>query len=132
MQAGGVTDRRGTREGGARRGRPLLCALALVAALAAGLGAGTAQAGRTDDHDRAREALEAGEILPLGTILARIEREFPGRVLDVDLEREHEQGRGRWMYRIKLLRAGGTRMRIEVDARDGTIIAARARPRKGD
>ncbi len=43
--------------------------------------------GRGGDHDRARQALEAGEVLPLRTILDRVEREYPGQVLEVELER---------------------------------------------
>lgn len=32
------------------------------------------------DHDRARKALEPGEILPLRTIIARLERDYPGQI----------------------------------------------------
>ena len=31
------------------------------------------------DHDRARQALEAGEILPLKTVLERLARDTPGQ-----------------------------------------------------
>jgi uncharacterized membrane protein YkoI len=72
------------------------------------------------DHDRARQAREAGEVLPLREILDRLARSQPGQVLDVDLERRQ----GRWIYAIKLLRAGGTLVRLKVDARDGRVIDA--------
>ena len=82
-----------------------------------------------DDHDRARQALEAGEVLPLQTILVRLEREQPGQVLDVELERNHEHSQGsppdRWVYKIKLLRSGGALVKLKVNARDGTIISKR-------
>lgn len=80
----------------------------------------------SDDHDRARQALEAGEVLPLQTILLQVEREQPGQVLDVELERDHGHSQGsnpdRWIYKIKVLRSGGALVKLKVDARDGTII----------
>jgi uncharacterized membrane protein YkoI len=74
------------------------------------------------DHDRARRALEAGEVLPLGTILTRLEREHPGQVLDVELEHEKQDGVARWVYEVKLLRKGGALVKLEVDARTGEVI----------
>jgi uncharacterized membrane protein YkoI len=93
--------------------------------LAFGSGAGRADDSR--DHDRARQAMEAGEVLPLRSILERVEREYPGQVVDVELEREHENGLERWVYKIKLLRSGGALIKLKVDARDGSIIG-RKRP----
>ena len=95
-------------------------ALSLCAAILACCSA-TSIAG--DDHDRARQALEAGEVLPLHTILVRVEREQPGQVLDVELEREHEGNRDRWIYEIKMLRSGGALVKLKVDARNGAIIS---------
>ncbi len=74
-----------------------------------------------NDHDKARQVLEAGEILPLKTVLEKIERDTPGRVLEVDLERKKE----RWVYEIKLLRPGGSLVKLKVDASDGTIFSRR-------
>ena len=95
--------------------------MGLRAALAAALllallGAGAGQAGDGHDHDRARQALEAGEMLPLRTILERVERDYPGQVMEVELERKD----GRWIYEIKLLRTGGALVKLKIDARDGT------------
>jgi uncharacterized membrane protein YkoI len=82
------------------------------------------------DHDRARQALEAKEILPLQTILSRIERQHPGQIMEVELEREH----GRWRYEIKLLRSDGALMKLEIDARDGSLLRSRTKQesRRGD
>ena len=88
---------------------------AVVLAAAVALPAGAAD---HHDQDRARRALEAGEILPLQAILARVEREAPGQVIAVELERE----RGRWIYEIKLLGAGGSIVKLEIDARDGAVL----------
>ena len=71
-----------------------------------------------DDHDRARRALEAGEILPLRTILHRVEREHPGRIMEVELEDKDNL----WLYEIKLLRGDGTLVKLKVDARDGRLL----------
>lgn len=103
-------------------------ALLLGAALLAGTGASLADA----DHDRARQALEAGEVLPLRTILERVEREFPGQVVDVELERDqrdHGPERGRWVYKIKVLGHGGALVKLKIDARDGSLLGHRGRER---
>ena len=76
-----------------------------------------------EDHDRARAAVQAGEVLPLPELLARVQRSQPGRVLDVELERED----GRWLYELKLLRADGQRLKLLVDARSGEVLGSRAR-----
>ena len=102
--------------------RRLICAAFIV------LGAGASMA--SDDHDRARHALEAGEILPLRVIVERIERGYPGQILDVELERGHVDGRQRWIYEIKVLRTGGSLVKLKVDARDGQIIKEKVREEK--
>jgi len=95
-----------------------LLALCLV------MGSGASMA--SEDHDRARQAVEAGEVLPLRSILERVERDYPGQVVDVELERERESSQERWVYKIKLLRGGGALMKLKVDARDGSIIGKKA------
>jgi uncharacterized membrane protein YkoI len=102
-----------------------LCALLLA------FGSSTGMADNVRDHDRARQAVEAGEVLPLRTILERVEREYPGQVVDVELEREHESkdksGPERWVYKIKLLRTGGALVKLKVDARSGAVIGKKER-----
>lgn len=65
-----------------------------------------------NDHDRARAAVQAGEVLPLKAVLARLERDHPGQVLEVELEQEE----GRWVYEIKLLQPDGRLVKLELDA----------------
>ena len=79
------------------------------------------------DHDRARRALDAGEVLPLRTILERVERDHPGQVVNVELEKEHKGEIQRWVYEIKLVRAGGTLVKLKINARDGTLLSEKAR-----
>ena len=95
-------------------------AAALLLALA---GAGPARASDARDHDRARQAVAAGEVLPLRTILERVERDNPGQVMEVELERKD----GRWIYEIKLLRTGGALVKLKINARDGTLLDSRER-----
>lgn len=100
-----------------------MCALLLA------FGSNAGMADNARDHDRARQAVEAGEVLPLRTILERVEREYPGQVIDVELEREHEEKGGpeRWVYKIKLLRTGGALVKLKVDARTGAVIGKKER-----
>lgn len=103
------------RPGGGVRVAVLLLGLALV-------GPQGLSARDRGDHDRAREAVEAGQILPLKAVLARVERETPGaQVLEVELER-HE---ALWLYEIKLLQPGGVITKLRVDARTGEPIRRR-------
>jgi uncharacterized membrane protein YkoI len=94
---------------------PTLCALALC------LGAVPARA--DSEQDRARAALQAGQVLPLATVLARLEREQAGQVLEVELEHED----GHWVYEVKLLQAGGRLMKLELDAATGAVLKRRVR-----
>ncbi len=97
----------------------LLCAAVLL--MASGQG-------HTDsDHDRARQALEAGEVLPLHKILERVHKEVPGEVLDVELDRDNDHGEVRWTYKIKVLRQGGERVKLKIDARTGRLISRKTK-----
>lgn len=94
---------------------PLLCALTL---------SGVSGFSHADnDQDRARQALQAGEVLPLGTVLERVEKEVPGQILDVELDRETDEGVARWLYKIKLLRTDGALVKLKVDARSGVLVS---------
>jgi len=86
--------------------------------LVAMLGTGVSYAADNADHERARQAVEAGDVLPLRTILDRVEREYPGQVMEVELDRE----KGEWVYEVKLLRKGGALMKLKILARDVTIL----------
>lgn len=91
---------------------------ALIAVLALLTLPPAALADRAHDHDRARAALRAGEVLPLTTILERVAQQQPGQVMEVDLERED----GRWIYELKLLNNDGALVKLQVDARDGVVL----------
>lgn len=100
----------------------------LSAGLLAGLAAvllpcAMALADEPADHERARRALEAGEVMPLRTVLEQVERDYPGEIIEVELEREDEV----WVYEIKLIRKGGDVLELELDARDGSLQGIRGR-----
>ena len=96
-----------------------LAVLALAFLLAQGLSAVTAQERR--DHERARAALEAGQIRPLSDLLAEVERRFRGRVIEADLERDDTQ----WLYELKILPPNGRLFIVELDAATGALVRSR-------
>ena len=71
-----------------------------------------------DDQDRARRAVEAGEILPLSEILLTAEAAHPGRVIEVELDRDD----GRWVYELELVSPTGQLYEMEIDAATGHIL----------
>ena len=79
--------------------------------------------GDNDDHKRAREALLAGEVLPLRTVLNRVEQTYAGQVLKIEFEEED----GVYLYKIKLLRNSGDLIKLKVGATDGRILAVKGR-----
>lgn len=78
--------------------------------------AGPAWADR--DYDRAQQLRQAGEILPLETILEKLQSEFPGKVLEVELETEHDQV----MYEIEILDNKGKVREVKVNAKTGELM----------
>jgi hypothetical protein len=78
------------------------------------------------DHERARAAVQAGQVLPLGAVLERLERSYPGQVLEVELE----QDEGVWIYEVKLLTPSGQLVKLKLDARSATVLSSKSRPSK--
>ncbi|MGY6272516.1 PepSY domain-containing protein [Achromobacter denitrificans] len=103
-----------------RRGSFILPACALAFALAAGPAPGLAD---ESDHERARQALEAGKVLPLGAVLDIVERDFPGQVVKVEFEEDDDE----FIYEIRVLQSGGSILKLKIDARDGTLLGVKGR-----
>lgn len=91
---------------------------ALTALLLTGLAQPFAWASESRDHEKARTAVEAGQVLPLPTLLERLRRTHPGQVLELELERDA----GRWIYEVKLLQANGQLLKLEVDAATAQVL----------
>ncbi len=70
------------------------------------------------DHDKARQILAKKEILPLDQVLAKVRAEVPGDVIDVELEDEDDG----WIYEFKIIEPSGKVVKIEADAKNGTIL----------
>lgn len=101
--------------------QPLKVSLALIAVLCAS--APQASPDRHDDrhhhdHDRARAALERGEVRPIGEILAGAARAVEGDIVEVELEREH----GRWLYELKVIAPDGRVLEVLMDAATASVI----------
>jgi len=86
----------------------ILCCLALSAS--------SAWADR--DHEQARAAVQSGQILPLKTLLSKVEDQYPGVFLEAELENDN----GVWVYEIKILQAGGQRLKLKVNAATGDVL----------
>lgn len=81
-----------------------------------------------NDHHRAREAVQSGQVLPLATVLERLAPEHPGQVLEVELESRD----GQWFYEIKLLKADGRLVKLLLDARTAAVLRSRLRDGERD
>lgn len=106
---------------------PVSRLLALSMVVLCAVATGRADADDRNDHELARRAVAAGEVMPLRAVLDKLEREMPGQVMEVELERESAG----WQYDIKLLRPNGSLVRLRVDARDGRVLGQREH-RRGD
>ncbi|MGE5504562.1 MAG: PepSY domain-containing protein [Actinomycetota bacterium] len=97
----------------------IACILALTMAAAA------LPARAESDHDRARRAVQAGEVLPLQRILDKAQADYGGQFVGAELEDEE----GRMVYEIILITPEGRVTKLHYDARDGSLIRARDRDR---
>ncbi len=70
------------------------------------------------DHREAQRLRESGRILPLETIVQRAQALHPGKLLDIELERED----GRYVYELELLDERGVVWELEYDAATGTLL----------
>ncbi len=102
-----------------------LLGMAIALALAA------PPAGADEDGREIRKAVEAGEVVPLQDLLARIREEFQGRVVKAELERERHGGKKLWIYEIKVLTPEGNVLKLEYDAKTMDLIKVRGRRKPG-
>lgn len=74
-----------------------------------------------DDYIEARRLLKAGKILPLEKILKNIRKSYPGKILEVDLEKDN----GRIVYEIEILANDGVVKELYINARSGELISVK-------
>ncbi|MFQ5773572.1 MAG: PepSY domain-containing protein [Kiloniellaceae bacterium] len=103
--------------------RRYACAAALGASLALSAAARAAE----EDEQSVRQAIEAGQITPLQDLMARIRREFPGRILKMALQRERFGNRPLWVYEAKVLTPEGNVLKLVYDARTTELLALKGR-----
>lgn len=89
-----------------------------IALFLSGAGFAGAEDDVDDDHDEARRAVEQGHARQLAEILRQIQPRLDGKVIGVELEREHE----RYIYELKIVTPGGALREIYVDAMTGEIL----------
>src|SRR5881396_519085 len=95
-----------------------LSSLAVALVLACGAAA------RADaDHAHARAASEVGQIVSLQAIVTRVQAEFTGSLVAVELEEDDAP----WIYKVKLLTPAGAIVKLEYDARDGRLLRVKGR-----
>lgn len=94
--------------------RPFALGLALCFLILFGAFSPPAQAG---DTARARALARDGVILPLEDILDRARDIKPGRVIDIDLDRDD----GRYIYEIEILDKQGRVWELEFNASTGEL-----------
>ncbi|MDX8443845.1 PepSY domain-containing protein [Mesorhizobium australafricanum] len=89
-----------------------------VAALVLALPSAVRAQDDDDDHDRARDLYERGEIEGLADIMTIVRAKAPGEIVAVDLIRTG----GKWIYRFQVVAADGRRRIVDVDAGAGGVL----------
>jgi uncharacterized membrane protein YkoI len=92
--------------------------LAILAGMLTQSAVGVAAADHDPDQERARRALEAGEILPLDQILNEVQQRYPGTVVELELTPEG----GRWIYEVELLAPDGRLLKLRIDAKSKQLL----------
>ncbi len=85
--------------------------------IAAGL-IGSLSLTQADTHDEARKLRDQGDILPLETILENAAKDYPGKVIEVELESEY----GGHQYELEVLDKDGKVWELKYDARSGELL----------
>lgn len=72
----------------------------------------------SNDAEKARQLTDSGAILPLEQILEQTRQEFPGRVIEIELDRED----GRHIYELEIVDPEGRVWELEIDAATGELL----------
>ena len=75
-----------------------------------------------NDHEKAIKAVNEGEILTLDQILQKINRNFNGRVVSINLK-DSEKGLFGWVYDIMIIDVNNKVKQIRVDAGTSTVLS---------
>ena len=73
----------------------------------------------TDDHERVRSLMDAGEIVSADVLIKDAQQRMPdGRLLELELEREN----GRYVYEVEMVDDGGVVWEFYYDAKTEEFI----------
>ena len=78
-------------------------------------------------HDRARRAVEQGTIRPLEEIRDKVQRQFDGRIVGLELYENPNHGVPGYVYDVRVLTRKGDVMAVEMDARTGEVMSVRGK-----
>lgn len=84
------------------------------------------------DQARAREAMLKGDIASLSEALGVIEKEYPGEILEVELEEEDGFNPPLFLYEIKVLAAEGEVIKVKLHAKSLEIIEVKGHDTKNN
>lgn len=70
------------------------------------------------DIDEVMRLKQSGEIMPLEDIIVKMRRDFPGRIIEIELEREN----GFYVYEIDYVDNNGYVWELELDAQTGDML----------
>lgn len=68
--------------------------------------------------EEVRRLRASGSIMPLEEVFRQIARDYPGRIIEIELEEED----GLLVYELELVDDGGVVREIEIDARTGALL----------
>lgn len=75
-----------------------------------------------NDHEKAIRAVNDGEILTLDQILEKVNRNFDGRIISVNLK-DNEKGLFGWVYDIMIIDINNKVKQIRIDAGTSTVLS---------
>jgi uncharacterized protein YpmB len=68
--------------------------------------------------DKVRELKQSGKIMPLEDVIKQVRRDYPGRIIEIELEEEDD----RYVYELELVDENGIVWDLEVDASTGQVL----------
>lgn len=70
------------------------------------------------DADEARELKQSGKILSLEDIIARVQKDYPGQIIEIELDEEKD----RFVYDIEVVGEEGVVIELRLDAATGEVL----------
>ena len=71
-----------------------------------------------EDHEQIRRLKESGKIRSLESVLEEIRRDYPGRIIEIELDDDD----GSYTYELELVNKQGVVWDLEIDARTGKLL----------